>query len=120
MNLSSTRNSVRGSPAWQDAGVDGLNVQYVVSPGTFEDFVDHVAPELRRRGLMQTAYAPGTLREKLFGGGAYLPDEHPAGRSAARRSADLGHRVGQVPVQVGDFGRGHVPHPGVALVLDRR
>jgi alkanesulfonate monooxygenase SsuD/methylene tetrahydromethanopterin reductase-like flavin-dependent oxidoreductase (luciferase family) len=71
--------------AWQDAGVDGLNVQYVVSPGTFEDFVDHVAPELRRRGLMQAGYAPGTLREKLFAGGPYLPDEHPA--RAIRRAA---------------------------------
>lgn len=64
---------------WQDAGVDGFNVQYVTSPGTFEDFVDHVAPVLKQRGLMQDRYAPGTLREKLFAGnGPYLPDEHPA------------------------------------------
>jgi FMN-dependent oxidoreductase (nitrilotriacetate monooxygenase family) len=72
--------------AWQDAGVDGLNVQYVSSPGTFDDFVDHVAPVLRQRGLMQSSYAPGTLREKLFpGNGPYLPDEHPA--RAIRRAA---------------------------------
>jgi long-chain alkane monooxygenase len=72
--------------AWQDAGVDGLNVQYVVSPGTFEDFVEQVAPELRRRGIMQPGYAGGTLREKLFpGNGPYLPDEHPA--RAIRRAA---------------------------------
>jgi hypothetical protein len=72
--------------AWQDAGVDGLNVQYVVSPGTFADFVEHVAPELRSRGLMQDRDAPGTLREKLFpGNGPYLPDEHPA--RAIRRAA---------------------------------
>jgi FMN-dependent oxidoreductase (nitrilotriacetate monooxygenase family) len=72
--------------AWQDAGCDGLNVQYVVSPGTFEDFVDHVAPVLRQRGLMQDAYREGTLREKLFpGNGPYLPDEHPA--RAIRRAA---------------------------------
>jgi hypothetical protein len=72
--------------AWQDAGVDGLNVQYVVSPGTFEDFVEYVAPELRRRGLMQAGYADGTLRETLFPGrGPYLPDEHPA--RAIRRAA---------------------------------
>ncbi|MEF2976262.1 LLM class flavin-dependent oxidoreductase [Subtercola sp. YIM 133946] len=72
--------------AWQDAGVDGMNVQYVVSPGSFEDFVDHVTPELRRRGIMQEEYAPGTLREKLFpGNGPYLPEEHPA--RAIRRAA---------------------------------
>lgn len=65
--------------AWQDAGVDGMNVQYVVSPGTFEDFVEHVAPELRRRGILQDSYQEGTLREKIFPGqGPYLPDEHPA------------------------------------------
>ncbi|TIH37640.1 LLM class flavin-dependent oxidoreductase [Subtercola vilae] len=71
---------------WQDAGVDGMNVQYVVSPGTFEDFVNHVSPELRRRGMMQSGYAPGTLREKIFpGNGPFLPDEHPA--RAIRRAA---------------------------------
>lgn len=65
--------------AWQDAGVGGMNVQYVVSPGTFEDFVDHVAPELERRGIMQDRYRPGTLREKIFpGNGPYLPEAHPA------------------------------------------
>jgi FMN-dependent oxidoreductase (nitrilotriacetate monooxygenase family) len=72
--------------AWQDAGVDGMNVQYVVSPGSFQDFVDHVTPELQRRGIMQREYLPGTLREKLFpGNGPYLPDEHPA--RAIRRAA---------------------------------
>ncbi|MFS3129641.1 LLM class flavin-dependent oxidoreductase [Nocardioides sp. Bht2] len=64
--------------AWQDAGVDGLNVQYVTSPGTFEDFVDQVAPVLRSRGLMQDRYGEGTLREKIFGQGPFLPDEHRA------------------------------------------
>lgn len=63
---------------WQDAGVDGLNVQYVTSPGTFEDFVDHVAPVLKQRGIMQDKYAPGTLREKVFGRGPHLPEEHRA------------------------------------------
>lgn len=72
--------------AWQDAGVDGMNVQYVVSPGTFEDFVDHVGPVLKQRGIMQDRYQPGTLREKFFpGNGPYLPEEHP-GR-ALRRAA---------------------------------
>jgi FMN-dependent oxidoreductase (nitrilotriacetate monooxygenase family) len=71
--------------AWQDAGVDGMNVQYVVSPGSFEDFVDHVTPVLRKRGIMQDHYEPGTLREKVFGNGPYLPEEHRA--RAFRRAA---------------------------------
>jgi long-chain alkane monooxygenase len=63
---------------WQDAGIDGLNIRYITTPGTFADFIDHVVPELRRRGLAQTEYRPGTLREKLFGADAQLPQRHPA------------------------------------------
>lgn len=64
--------------AWQDLGVDGLNITYVISPGTFQDFADHLTPLLIERGLMRSEYAPGTLREKLFGAGPHLPDSHPA------------------------------------------
>ena len=62
---------------WQDAGIDGVNIRYITTPGSFEEFIDHVLPELRRRGLAQTEYAPGTLRDKIFGAGAALPDRHP-------------------------------------------
>jgi long-chain alkane monooxygenase len=63
---------------WSAAGVDGFNVMYSITPGTFADFIEYVAPELQRRGLMQREYAPGTLRERLFGAGPYLPDRHIA------------------------------------------
>lgn len=63
--------------AWHAAGVDGFNIVYAVTPGTFADFIDGVVPELRRRGLVQSEYAPGTLREKLFGQ-PRLPHRHPA------------------------------------------
>ena len=63
--------------AWHEAGVDGFNIVYAVTPGTFADFIEGVVPELRRRGLVQADYAPGTLREKLFGR-ARLPARHPA------------------------------------------
>ena len=53
--------------AWHAAGIDGFNIVYAVTPGTFADFIDGVVPKLRRRGLVQSDYAPGTLREKLFG-----------------------------------------------------
>ncbi|MFT4210680.1 MAG: NtaA/DmoA family FMN-dependent monooxygenase [Microbacterium sp.] len=69
--------------AWQAAGVDGINVQYLVSPGTFEDFVDHVRPVLVERGTMQADYRPGTVREKVTGDGPYLPERHPARRLRA-------------------------------------
>lgn len=64
---------------WQDAGVDGVNVMYQTTPGSFKDFIEHVMPELRRRGLAQTDYAPGTLRERLFASRpAYLVERLPA------------------------------------------
>jgi long-chain alkane monooxygenase len=62
------------------AGVDGFNLVPVSDLGNwFGEFVEHVVPVLRSRGLMQDRYAQGTLREKLFpGGGPYLPATHPA------------------------------------------
>jgi len=35
------------------------------TPGTFNDFVDSVVPELRRRGLFRTEYTGDTLRDHL-------------------------------------------------------
>jgi long-chain alkane monooxygenase len=66
--------------SWQDAGVDGVNLVNAGSPGPYEEFVDHVAPVLQKRGLMQREYAEGSLRHKLFGRGNRLPERHPAAR----------------------------------------
>lgn len=72
---------------WLEVGVGGINMPYYVTPGTFVDFVDGAVPELQRRGLMQSEYAPGTLREKLADGrlGSRLPDSHPGGRTRRER-----------------------------------
>lgn len=69
--------------AFQDIGVDGINLEYVVSPTTFSTFIDQVVPLLQQRGVMQRTYRPGTLREKFFGAGPHLPSDHPARRTAA-------------------------------------
>ena len=37
-----------------------------------------LVPELTRRGIYKERYAEGTLREKLFSAGPYLPANHPA------------------------------------------
>lgn len=63
---------------WVRAGIDGVNVMDVPGHGAFEDFAEHLAPVLQRRGLMQREYAHGTLREKLLCGAARLPASHPA------------------------------------------
>ncbi|CAG9248066.1 hypothetical protein PCAR4_210084 [Paraburkholderia caribensis] len=48
-------------------------------PESYEDFIDLVVPELQSRGLYKTAYGEGTLRNRLFGEGDYLPARHAAG-----------------------------------------
>jgi alkanesulfonate monooxygenase SsuD/methylene tetrahydromethanopterin reductase-like flavin-dependent oxidoreductase (luciferase family) len=44
---------------------DGYVVAGTHMPGSFEDFVRFVVPELQRRGLYRTGYAGATLRENL-------------------------------------------------------
>lgn len=94
---------VIGSPAevadelqsWiAETDLDGFNLSYAITPGGYRDFADLVVPELQRRGVYKTDYAPGTLREKTFGAGhARLPDTHPAARfrfdAAASRAQAL-------------------------------
>ncbi len=60
------------------AGVDGIQIMNVLLPGSYDEFFDEVVPVLQRRGLMQTSYRSGTLREKLFGAGDHVNERHPA------------------------------------------
>lgn len=69
-----------GSPAtvademqrWvHEADLDGFNIGYVTTPGTFEDVVELLIPELRRRGVYPEKGAKEglTAREKVYGAG---------------------------------------------------
>jgi len=75
----STTTVADGLIGWmEETGIDGFNMEYIVSPGDFAAFVDLVVPELQRRGVHKTSYAEGTLREKLYGQGRrHLPADHP-------------------------------------------
>ena len=44
---------------------DGFIIAATHVPGTYADFVQHVVPELQRRGLYHEDYAGPTLRETL-------------------------------------------------------
>nr|WP_296773641.1 LLM class flavin-dependent oxidoreductase [Rhodococcus sp. (in: high G+C Gram-positive bacteria)] len=44
---------------------DGYILSAAQAPGTFDDFVDYVVPELQRRGLFRTDYTGSTLRDHL-------------------------------------------------------
>ena len=76
-----------GSPAevadklieWvEDTDVDGFNLAYAITPGTFEDIVEFIVPELQARGAYPTEYVEGTLRNKLFEEGDRVKDSHRA------------------------------------------
>jgi FMN-dependent oxidoreductase (nitrilotriacetate monooxygenase family) len=70
----SLNHAVVGSPAevadyleawFTEPACDGFVIGGSYTPGTFEDFVDLVVPELQRRGLFRTAYEGRTLRDHL-------------------------------------------------------
>ena len=51
---------------WYTSGAcDGFNIHVGYQPDGLAQFVDHVIPELQRRGIYKTEYGPGTLRDKL-------------------------------------------------------
>lgn len=68
----------------EEADVDGFNLAYATTPGTFADFAKWVVPELRRRGRVPEAVPEAgearTLRERLGGAGPRLAAPHPAAR----------------------------------------
>lgn len=59
-----------------ETDVDGFNLAYAITPGSFVDIVEYVVPELQKLGRYKTEYTPGSLRHKLFGAGDRLPDAH--------------------------------------------
>jgi FMN-dependent oxidoreductase (nitrilotriacetate monooxygenase family) len=70
----------------EETDIDGFNFTPYLSPSSYEELIEEVVPELRRRGLMADQRTPGTFREKLFGpGNARLPQNHPG---AARRTPE--------------------------------
>jgi hypothetical protein len=51
---------------WFTTGAcDGFVVAATHVPGAYEDFVQHVVPELQRRGIYHKDYKGATLRENL-------------------------------------------------------
>ena len=74
---------------FEEIGVDGFNLAHLISPRSLEEFVELVVPELQKRGIYKTDYQKGTLREKLFGGSSFLPDDHPAAELSKQH---LSHR----------------------------
>ena len=64
---------------WIDEGnVDGFNLSHIVNPGSFEDIIEFVIPELRERGLFRAKpEKEGVPAREVFFGQARLLDDHP-------------------------------------------
>ena len=62
------------------ADVDGFNFSYATVPGTLDDLINFLLPELKSRGLFWDDYAVpgGTMRENFYSspGQSRLPDNH--------------------------------------------
>ncbi|MFF7976167.1 hypothetical protein [Streptomyces sp. NPDC007905] len=69
----------------EEADVNGFNLAYATTPGTFADFVD-LDPKLRNRGRIPAPSGGATLRERLHGavGSPRVRDDHPAARHRER------------------------------------
>jgi alkanesulfonate monooxygenase SsuD/methylene tetrahydromethanopterin reductase-like flavin-dependent oxidoreductase (luciferase family) len=68
---------------WIDeADVDGFNLVSVVTPQSFEDVVELLVPELRRRGLYaELSDEDLTTRERVYGKGRrFLEEDHVGSR----------------------------------------
>lgn len=65
-----------------EAGIDGFNLSYATTPGTFEDMIKYLWPELRARGVLQEDYpvVGGSMRETFLadGLGPRVRANHPA------------------------------------------
>ncbi|KAI1398694.1 nitrilotriacetate monooxygenase component A [Hypoxylon fuscum] len=64
----------------REGDLDGFNIGYVTTPGTFEEVVELLIPELRRRGIYPDPPEEGeklTARERIYGKGqSGLRDDH--------------------------------------------
>ena len=67
-------------PWIDEAEVDGFNLSYATNPGTFEDMVKYLWPELKKRGVLQERYAGSSMRENYLqdGQGPRAREWHPA------------------------------------------
>ncbi|WP_150460999.1 LLM class flavin-dependent oxidoreductase [Nesterenkonia ebinurensis] len=85
---------------WQDAGIDGINVMNSTIPGSYDEFIQHLLPELRGRGLARSADEESgkrTLRGRLTGSDR-LPVTHPAA-GYCRAFTDSSAEATEIPAE---------------------
>ena len=76
-----------------DLDIDGINLLQYHTFDTAQDFIELVVPVLQARGRLRTSYDESeTLRDRIFGRGDRLPDNHVGTRY--RGGAHLPNQVG--------------------------
>lgn len=67
---------------FKNEAANGFNILPPMLPGSLDNFIDLVIPELQRLGLFRAKYEGKTLRENL---GLARPESRPAARRRERR-----------------------------------
>ena len=63
------------------ADVDGFNLSHITNPGSFEDIIDFVIPELQTRGLFRTEVEKkGATAREAYLASRWLLEDHPGRR----------------------------------------
>ncbi|KAI1875801.1 uncharacterized protein JN550_002087 [Neoarthrinium moseri] len=67
---------------WVEASdVDGFNLAHITNPGTFEDIIDYLLPELQRRGIFRAdVEKEGATAREAYIGTRRLPEDHPGSK----------------------------------------
>jgi FMN-dependent oxidoreductase (nitrilotriacetate monooxygenase family) len=72
------------------AGVDGFNLAHITNPGSFEDIIEFLLPELRRRGIFRTEVEKeGATARDVFIGSDRLPEDHPGSKFKWRAGEEV-------------------------------
>lgn len=99
------------------ADVDGFNLSYATLPGTFDDIIELLLPELQRRGVFWEDYKVpgGALRENFYGiqGQTRLPDNHPGSKFVWRAGEELPQFLREVEKNGNGYGLKRKAEPEV-------
>ncbi|KAH8882285.1 xenobiotic compound monooxygenase, DszA family [Thozetella sp. PMI_491] len=72
------------------SGADGFNLAHIANPGTFEDIIEYLLPELQKRGRFRTSVEKeGATAREVFIGSQRLPEDHPGSKYKWRAGEKL-------------------------------
>ncbi|KAI9923901.1 hypothetical protein MW887_008206 [Aspergillus wentii] len=81
------------------SGVDGFNLAHITNPGTFEDIIEYLLPELRRRGIFRSEVEKeGVTAREAYIGSRRLPEDHPGSKYKWRAGEDTPKYLDSVQV----------------------